>query len=232
MKKSIWILSIIVLCGCEAEPETGEDYDHNGSVESSQQIDSNDLKRDTITDLATNDLAGLEFPDEVMKPGTLVDGAIWKDKRGENFLVIFQVKEGEYFAEGFKSELQAYHYVREETGREATLLWELVDSSQAIYKTVDYQIHTMKVLDLNSDGLAESEFFYTIRPDGMDSVDLNFVMHIDTERLTVQGKYGYGSDGIEASACRMIPLDTDIHLNFKEHALQSYNSWIEEHQEN
>lgn len=228
MMKFLRFLPVFILIACSSVEESDLEVD--------PPTEENNEVADSPLSLATNAVdniqmvaqMGVEFPDEVLAEGTLVDGAIWNDVRGLNYLVIFQMKEGEFFSDGFKSELLAHHYIKEQSDGPITELWQVRDFGGAIYKTVDYQLHTLQVKDLDSDGMAETQFIYTITPDGLDEADVKLILHSKGEKLTISGKYTYGEDGLVVSDQVIDPAFKTFPVEFKSSAVSTFDSWIEE----
>jgi len=222
------ILFILFLfsCGSENLPSVDSDVDLQDSLLIESEIDQSVVTAE-ISNLVKQSEVGIEFPKSVMKYGTLVDGALWNDKRGLNYFVIFQMKEGEFFMDGFKSELHAYHYVTTGDNDSIIELSSVHDSSGVIYKTVDYWGYSMDVIDLDNDGLAEVEFIYNITPDGMDERDLKYVLLAGEDELSVKGRWGFDNDSIILTEQIPSVLFEQYPIVFKSHAEQQFEKWIE-----
>jgi hypothetical protein len=227
MARLIPILFILFLFACGSESSESSDLMLIPEDETTDSLVNLSLASNEISNLVLQSEVGIEFPQEVMKYGTLVDGALWNDQRGLNYMVIFQMKEGEFFIDGFKSELHAYHYVQKEKNDSLQELWSIHDSSGVIYKTVDYWGYSLAILDINNDGLAEVEFIYNITPDGLDERELKYNLITKGERLAIVGTWGFENDSVilmdEASSFAF----EEYPPLFKSHAQQQFENWIE-----
>lgn len=95
--------------------------------------------------------------------GQIKDGKRWKDKRGENIVILTQT--GVYWADVYDAtrgaKLYAYHFIKtgDSTLKEIWKISEVIDDC-AFDVRCDFFSNSLTVTDLDSDGLAEVGFAF------------------------------------------------------------------------
>lgn len=145
--------------------------------------------------------------------GQIVGGARWRDRNGENLLVLTQTgripgaekcNTGENCRED--AEVYAYHYIVQDD--KATLLWKLTDFERGcgfdLY--AGFILQSVSITDLDSDGVAESTFLYKLscRSD-VSPAGLKLIMHEGKNKFAIRGTiklpadYGGGDMNVDAA---------------------------------
>lgn len=230
MNKIQLILIALVVTSCNSTESPIEKAEVNPTSSPEKTIGTM-LEKNTkkeISNVLYNSEIGLEIPTAIQQTGTLVDAVSWEDALGTNYLHIYTHQKGEFFAQGFESELHAYHHFSDQEGSWKEQ-WHVKDFGGEIYRTVDYWPHSLKVVDLDNDGRAETEFIYTITPDGLDPFDVKYMLHSEGKKLPIRGQYVYQED-------QLMELDKSIDQALQEkgepfltHAEQKWQAWAEEH---
>lgn len=135
------------------------------------------------------------FSPQIQLQGQIVSGARWRDRNGENLLLLTQTGKipqraecGKYELCYYDAEAYAYHYVVRADG--ATLLWKLTDFQRDcpfdLY--AGFILESVTVTDLDSDGEAESTFLYKLscRSD-VSPADLKLIMHEGKDKFAIRG---------------------------------------------
>jgi|WetSurMetagenome_2_1015567.scaffolds.fasta_scaffold165007_2 hypothetical protein len=136
-----------------------------------------------------------DLPSDIKYSGNIITGKRWKDKNGENILVITRTKDSqkkskqpdfeEYVRE---ANLYAYHYTG--SGNSFSLLWKVNDLVEncVFDLTLDYISGSLSITDINKNGIAESTFLYrlTCRSDVSPST-LKLIMHEGDNKYALRG---------------------------------------------
>ena len=121
------------------------------------------------TDYKVTDLTLKDIPESIIVKGKLLSAKKWNDKNGENLLIVSRkgpIKETEYEVEfsGKEryAELFGEQYIKK--GDNYTLLWDIYDSER--HCTIDLWIgllpNSMKITDLDNDGITETTIIYKL----------------------------------------------------------------------
>ncbi len=136
-----------------------------------------------------------DLPSEIKYTGNIVTGKRWKDKNGENILILTKtkikekkVKQPDFGDNVRECELYGYHYVS--SGGSYSLLWKINDLiNDCVFDlTLDFIPGSLSITDLNDDGIAESTFLYKMacRSDVSPSV-LKLLMHENDSKYALRG---------------------------------------------
>jgi hypothetical protein len=116
--------------------------------------------------------------------GALKTGAMWKDKNGDNVLIISQTsKDGD---NGKYEEIYAYQYITS-AGKDS-LLWQMKDWADNYCDQAEGVISDIQVKDLNNDQVAESAFVYNIAGNcDVSPQDFKLMMHSGSTKYAIRG---------------------------------------------
>lgn len=230
MKQLFFLALIFTISSCSSEDVKEDSIEiHNRITEESSKkvVEKKNecaLESQVISELGYSRDIDIEFPEDIIKPGELVDGATWLDKAGQHFIQVRQIVEGEFFMEGFNSELHVHHHVTCDNSKFEEV-FHVKDFGGEIYKQVYYSESTLKVEDHDGDDFAETEFIYIIQPDGMDVSDIKLMMHSKGQKLPIRGKFTYeeGLQNIEKN----FGEEFDEYPELKEYASSQWDAWFE-----
>ena len=171
----------------------------------------------------------------VQYQGQIVGGARWRDRSGENLLVLTQTgavpsrnKCGTDESCPRDAEVYAYQYIVE--ADKTTLLWRLTDFE----RNCDFDLYagfiakSVSITDLDSDGVAESTFLYILscRSD-VSPARLKLIMHEGKNKFAIRGTIklpaDYGGGDME--------VDTAFNKAgnpFMKHALEQWKIFASE----
>jgi hypothetical protein len=125
--------------------------------------------------------------------GQLQEGWTWKDKLGENVLVLFRVpayrvKSAEFSDDGLTAELGAFQCLKTDTGYK--LLWRLMDFVRECRfdVTCNFFKEALSITDLDKNGIAETTLSYKLSCRSDVSPDyMKVIMHEDTVKYALRG---------------------------------------------
>ncbi len=152
------------------------------------------------TEQTTREVEMLEFnkndlPSDIKYTGSIVTGKRWKDRNGENILILTKTKVKqkkakqpdfeEYINE---AELFGYHYTG--SGNSFSLLWKINDfvNDCPFDLTLDFISGSLSITDLNDNGIAESTFLYKMACRGdVSPSTLKLMMHEGESKYALRG---------------------------------------------
>lgn len=171
MKKILILLLLSVFfftCGKKDEdlrttkPETKEQETTESKTESSEKPSGQSEQDNGIKELTFNKT---DLPKEVVYLGNIVTGKRWKDNNGENIIIISTTKEKEtkdkYGETVSTQEIFAYNYAN--TGKGFVQYWKMYDFVKEcpLDISLDYIENSLKLTDIDENGIAEVTFMYT-----------------------------------------------------------------------
>lgn len=183
------------------------------------------------------------LPAEIRYKGEVVAGARWRDKNGENLLLLCATgsfkspvppnsKENPYEDWGWAAELHGYHYVK--AREQYTLLWKLFDTVKICPFDLDaaFLPNSLTITDLDNNGIAETTFLYKLgcRSD-VSPVQLKLIMHEGKAKYAIRGKTRVRIGGPDEKVGGQQTVDPAFDRApkvFLDHALQQWNAFVEE----
>jgi hypothetical protein len=138
-------------------------------------------------DIPARRLTAREVPAGVAVRGTVEAGRRWRDENGENFLLLTRTREV-WTGDVRAREIHAYHYVRAGTGYR--LLWHTTDFVRDcdVDITLAYAPGSLRITDVDADGVAESSFVYALAcHGGVDPSDLKLILHEGATKYAIRG---------------------------------------------
>lgn len=164
-----------------------------------------------------------KIPLSIQYKGAIVDGAFYKDNRGEHILIISEYTKGEYFTKNYTSEIFAADYLILNNAFQQ--LWKIWDNSNSIFGTIGYEKGTLKIFDIDNDGKAESRFFYTTVFEGADPWKLKYMLHYNDIKLVIRGQIPVEEDSTQYRKEFDQRFDT-CPIIFKELASKEWDKFI------
>jgi hypothetical protein len=157
--------------------------------------------------------------------GKIVDAIKWSDRSGTNILVISEFKKGTTLQKGFASELFASQFLLK--GGTYDTIWKIKDFN---YKDsdIEYAPGTLKLLDIDNDGDAESLFFYTIS--SVDHQITKLILHTKGQKLVIRGYYTIFDSGDEPREDSLVvdPAFNKVNSTFKKIAIEEWHDVTDE----
>jgi len=132
-----------------------------------------------------------------LKNKNTVEWAVYKDKIGLHFLGIDQIETGKIGYASFKSRLTGYSYLIESDSLHKEE-WRIIDFSPNIITRISYLQNTLSIVDLDSDGFAETSFLYCISGDCCDPWTVKLMMHKNNQKLAIRGKVPISEEDIDS----------------------------------
>jgi len=126
-----------------------------------------------------------DFPAGVSYDGEIIESIQWKDKLGLHYLIITYESTGSFFGPNWKAILRGYEYLV--TKDKVDLVWDIIDYSTNPYTNVLFVSNSLRISDLNNDGICESMFIYVINPDGLDPAKAKLIFHNHSDKLAIRG---------------------------------------------
>lgn len=145
-------------------------------------------------DLAARRLAAGQVPPAARFVGRFEAGRQWRDRNGENLLILTRTPETwapapDEFSDDVRGrELHAYHYIS--AGAAYRLLWHTVDFIRQCGEDVDLRFApgSLRITDVDADGIAESSFVYSLGcRGGVDPLDLKLILHEGAAKYAIRG---------------------------------------------
>lgn len=131
-------------------------------------------------------LSKKDIPNGVAINGKIVDCIKWKDKIGVHCIVISESTQKEICEPGFKSQLFAFQY----SVKDSTFIidWKIQDFGSNECEKVYYLKQTLRIVDIENDGVGESRFFYEFGHDCCDPLIVKYMLHVKDNKLAIRGK--------------------------------------------
>jgi hypothetical protein len=171
--------------------------------------------------------------------GTIKASAAWEDKKGKNILIITERpqyfwqdenKSMEKFAEDPDSdtevaELFAWHYIFDPQENKWKVLWTLNDFKFSCCDVkMEYTPYTLRISDLDSNGIAESIFTYAYSL-GTGPIDNSWkgklILHTDTLKYSIKGNLGRTTTSEEKKLIYSAGFD-QLPPSFKDHSKKTW----------
>jgi hypothetical protein len=178
--------------------------------------DSLELPEKSPVKVITFDIGEIsKLPEDIKYTGRMVAGVKWKDKLGENVLIVTETEEK---AKGdFRSkELYGYHFIIH--GNSSRQLWKVQDFVKdcEFDLTLEFIKNSLTITDLDSNNIAETCFMYKLscRSD-VSPNDLKLIMHEGdnkfairgTTKISITGEGSYGGEMKIDAAFNTAPIE-------------------------
>ncbi len=161
-----------------------------------------------------------KLPSSLKYKGEIVEGVEWKDKKGDNILILTAT--GEFGHNGKTdeiyrdSELYAYHFTK--TDKEWKVVWQLTDFIREcdLDITLDFKKNTLSITDLNKNNIAESWLMYELSCKGdVSPDDLKLIMHEGEKKYAIRGSETMYFKEYESTEKTIVKGEKNIDSNFK-----------------
>lgn len=164
-------------------------------------------KENTSASGSTNEIIMKDFnkndlPSDVKFEGNIIGGKRWSDKNGENIIILTTTKLHSSGKKGYDDEsergkeLYAYQYVKK--SEEWSQLWKVNDfiNSCPVDVTLEFIEGSLKVTDINKNGIGETTFLYKMACRGdVSPCDLKLIMHEGEAKYALRGQMRLFVDG-------------------------------------
>ncbi len=194
----LFILIFILFTGCGNETRKPESAAPPSVKKDTVKANTNsESRKDSLSPEVSNKSDGklkkisyaiAGIPPDIKYSGSVVAMSNWDDRLGHNLLFITETKEITSDNEFRYKELYGYHYVMRDTGK--SQLWKIHDLVQdcPLDITLHYLENSLKITDLNNNGIGESSFLYKMSCKGDVSPDnLKFIMHEEKDKYAIRG---------------------------------------------
>ena len=176
------------------------------------------------------------LPGEIRYQGKIVMGARWIDSNGENILLLTQT--GKFPSKGkcdvdhgdgiscFDAEVYAYNYVRKDGY--VSLLWKITDFERDcpfdLY--AGFLKKSLFITDLDSNGVAESLFLYTVscRSD-VSPARLKLIMHEGATKYAIRGMTKH-PEVLGGGAMNIDPSFKQANPVLRNFAVEKWNKYV------
>lgn len=168
-----------------------------------------------------------QLPKGIAHEGRIADGAHWRDGAGEHWLVISEQQRGMVADEDFLVAIFARSFLVRR-GR-IDMEWEIKEYNRDVFSGPEYAEGTLEVVDLDSNGLGESAFLYTIDTDGADPMGLKLMLHVEARKYAIRGQLaGMDYDRGKVEKKEFDPAFKEIDAGFKEFASRKWDAFEKE----
>ena len=178
---------------------TSNDQEQVGKL--ATQVDTIIAQPDSLVLNAETTVAKIQYGVKVSRQATpwkgeVVASSSWRDRNGENVLVISETEESLKGEVDVDMELFAYTYVN--SGEGYRLLWQINDFRKywGGDMNMDYVESSLEITDVDSNGVAESAFMYVSNEGSMSNnlvEECKLILHSDTVKMAIRGWVGYGT---------------------------------------
>jgi hypothetical protein len=119
--------------------------------------------------------------------GTIIGGAHWRDRNGENMLIVSrQYTPSKEAGDGQIEQLRGYHYVI--TTDSTRLLWKIQDEADNWCDLGHGLVSPVEVRDLDGDGVAENAFVYNVWGScDVSPIPYKLMLHSGEQKYAVRG---------------------------------------------
>lgn len=224
------VASMLFLAACGGK-NTGKDVPANGTPDSS--ISSLDSSKAALPSTAADSVEVVPFVQSEIPPtakfeGKFVDGAHWKDRSGEHWLIISCTHNGVVADPDFVWNIYARCY--QDDGKGLSLFWEIKELNQNIWTGPDYSPNTLEIIDIDHDGIAESSFIYIIDTDGAGPAGVKLMLHVKGKKYPIRGQLaGMDYDRGKVEEKHIDPIFKEIDPKFQAYASKKWDAFEKEY---
>ncbi|HEX2900762.1 MAG TPA: hypothetical protein VHS96_13660 [Bacteroidia bacterium] len=215
-------LAMSTVIGCARPSETGPEG-ANG-VDSTANATAPAAKTGLSDTLEMLPFNAEEVPAAAKVEGKIIDGARWRDRKGENWLLISEKQHGMVADEDFTVNIYAkcFQYRNDS----AVDYWEIKEFNQNVFSGPEYAKNSLEITDLDGDGLAESAFIYVIETDGAGPAGVKLLLHVKGKKYAIRGQLaGMDEDRGKVEEKRIDPGFHEIDPMFRDFASQKWDAF-------
>jgi hypothetical protein len=191
----------IFLSGCGSKKDTTDKPASDTAKKNTAVVTENDkgtgASNENVSDGKITDIMYdvKDYLKTLIFDGKFAAGVQWKDINGQNVVVLSESDEkvkkgkGEYDDDKRSKELYGYHFIiKDGTAEELWKVQDFVKDCQFDI-TMEHMNKSLKVTDLDSNGIAETTFIYklTCRSD-VSPADMKLIMHEGKEKYAIRGE--------------------------------------------
>ena len=240
----IFLAVFLIFCSCSKHDEktAGSDIKKDSTPATIQNNDNlpgspakNNDKKSDINDNNKGAVIKLKFdknniPSDCKFKGRIVDGARWKDKNGENILIITQTDVKRVNQDVRNQYIYGYMYT---AGNDKwKQLWNITDFVES-YCDVEakYIPGTLELSDLDGDGIAENLFIYKL--DGrcdVSPIPIKLMMHSGDKKLVIRGdtNVDFGNGQKFGGKKTFDDAFDSVPSSFKEYASKKWDNFMKD----
>lgn len=168
------------------------------------------------------------LPGQVHWEGVLDAGAHWRDRNGENYLVISEVFLGELSDRSLVAKLFGKAWNDRSGAMDS--VWEIKEFNQDYFTFPTYSKGTLEITDLDHDGFAESSFIYRIEVDGTAPAKVKLLLHVHGKKYAIRGQLaGMDYDRGKVEEKHIDPAFKEIAPVFREFASKKWDAYEREY---
>lgn len=176
--------------------------------------------------------SGVDVPESIRKNvGKILVSAEFNDNRGRNIVYVSRYKPYSYGTVDYEDTLYARQYLW--NGHQWELKWKIRDFAPNPLSWLVFHEDTFKVLDVDGDGVAETEFIYNIGYEGEDPSDLKYMLHSRDKKLAIRGSlpppFLSRSDALEIYVKNIDPSYNDVSISIKNHASETWDDFVNDY---
>ncbi len=234
---------LLLFCSCSKQSDKSTESKKIDTVDSTpvkmESQSGNSAKgKDEVsntTDIKDNSFSKLPFdkndiPSDCIYKGKIIEGGRWKDKNGENILLISQTEVKRVNQDVRNQYLYAYLYILSST--KWNLSWNITDYVES-YCDVEakYIPGTLDITDIDNDGIAENAFIYKL--DGrcdVSPIPIKLMMHSGDKKLVIRGDTRVDIGNGEKAGGKKTFDDAfnSVPVSYKEYASKKWDNFIKE----
>ena len=159
--------------------------------------------------------------------GRIIVAIEYVDKIGHKIVLITEYEKGQYGEQGYRSELFASEYLQE--GPKWKQVWKIWDYAPNPLSSVTYDSASINVFDLDNDGNAEVDFFYTISSDGADPWISKYMLHKDGKKFAIRGTLPMSEDDTSRYERNIDKAFNTLPAIYKEYSSKRWDDFAKEH---
>ncbi|MFN8397490.1 MAG: hypothetical protein U0176_22905 [Bacteroidia bacterium] len=215
-----------MISGCGGSPGPQTEISQPQSTDSTSQAGGDEvLRSDTLLVLP---LDTADFPVGIQWEGVFDDGAHWRDKNGDNYLVISEVFQGELSDRSLVAKFFAHSH--NYASGKLDEYWAIKEFNQDYFTFPTYSEGTLEITDLDHDGIAESSFIYRIEVDGTAPAKVKLLMHVKGKKYAIRGQLaGMDYDMGKVEEKHIDPAFNEIAPIFRDFASQKWDAYEREY---
>lgn len=174
-------------------------------------------------------LSKKDIPKAVAINGNIVDGIKWKDKKGVHYIIISEVTQKELCDSAFKSQLFALQYSLNDSA--ITIDWKIQDFGSNQCEQIFYLKKTLRIIDIENDGIGESRFFYEFGHDCCDPIVVKYMLHVKDKKLAIRGKIPMQEDDQKLYEKNLDKAFQNYDKIYADFALKDWDDFVQNHYE-
>jgi len=156
--------------------------------------------------------------------GEILDSKCWKDKQSNSCIIIWGSNNKGGNEKAVHSEINAAQFSNAGLGFKK--VWQIHDFSDRQLQWVSLDSNSLKIIDIDGDGIAESRFFYSIVQDGLDPYQLKYMLHVKDKKFAIRGIIPMDEDNISKYAMTPDASLSTLSPTLKDYAVADWNKKV------